>query len=279
MHAQRHARVFTSRSTWRGKYRGHLWCFRGSRPLVAFAFTPTWQAQQVAPWIHAIPPDVHIQVDDYAGYSAKVPDADGSPTTLVPPERRLGCMMHVRRRFHAAMKLGDKRAAVPMAIFRKLYEVEKNGRGMSPDDRLALRTAESIPLLDQLDVWVDEQHDKLGRTGKLTEAVRYAKQQRAFIRRCFSDGHFEIDNGAVERAIRKPAVGRRNFLFTGSAKAGRRLAGAYSLVQTCRALGIPTRDYLVDVLDKLQGGWPMRRLVELLPHNGATARGLLPATA
>ncbi|MCH9687220.1 MAG: transposase domain-containing protein [Deltaproteobacteria bacterium] len=44
-------------------------------------------------------------------------------------------------------------------------------------------------------------------------------------------------------------------------------------------MGIPTRDYLVDVLDKLQGGWPMRRLVELLPHNWAAARGLLPATA
>ena len=77
---------------------------------------------------------------------------------------------------------------------------------------------------------------------------------------------FEIDNGEAERTLRKPAIGRKNFLFTGSAPAGQRLAGAYSLVQSCRALNIPTRDYLIDVITKLEAGWPARRLTDLLPH-------------
>ena len=120
--------------------------------------------------------------------------------------------------------------------------------------------------LDSFDAWVDTQAKTLGKTGKLVEAVRYAKQQRPFVRRCFSDGRFEIDNGEAERTLRKPAIGRKNFLFTGSAPAGQRLAGAYSLVQSCRALNIPTRDYLIDVIAKLEAGWPARRLTDLLPH-------------
>jgi hypothetical protein len=42
----------------------------------------------------------------------------------------------------------------------------------------------------------------------------------------------------------------------------------------CRLLGISTRDYLIDVIEKLEGGWPMRKLSELLPHNWAATRGL-----
>ena len=257
-----------------GKYRGHFWCFRGSRRRVAFMFTRTWEAEEIAPWIRAIAPHAFIQVDDYGGYSSFIEDVDGKKKELVPPARRLGCMMHVRRRFHAAWKLGDKRAAVPLELIRKIYEVEKKAKGLCAEERLALRLEHSVPLLDELDAWVDAHDGPLGRTGKLTEAVRYAKQQRSFIRRCFTDGRFEIDNGAVERAIREPAIGRKNFLFTGSEAAARRLAGAYSLVMTCRALGISTRDYLIDVIEKLEGGWPMRKLSELLPHNWAAARGL-----
>ena len=191
-----------------GKYRGHLWCFRGSRDLVAYAFTQTWKASEIEPWIHAIPPDVHIQVDDYKGYLANSEYLDGTVGPLVPPHRRLGCMMHVRRRFHEALKLGDKRAGFAVEVIRRLYEIEAGQRDSTPEQRLAARTEHSLPLLTTFDHWIDEQEAKLGNSGKLAEAVGYAKQQREFIWRCFTDGHFEIDNGRVERAIREPAIGR-----------------------------------------------------------------------
>ena len=71
-----------------------------------------------------------------------------------------------------------------------------------------------------------------------------------------------------------------NFLFTGSAEAARRLAGAHTLVQCCRALAISTREYLIDIIDKLERGWPLRRLNELRPDHWARARRPLPlATA
>jgi len=113
---------------------------------------------------------------------------------------------------------------------------------------------------------------KLGSSSALAKAVRNSNHQRPFIRRCFTDGRFEIDNGHTERQIGKPAVGRRNYFSTGSAQAAERLAAAYTLVQSCRATGISTREYLIDIILKLESNWPMRRLSELLPHHWAEAR-------
>lgn len=255
-----------------GKYRGHLWCFKASSGLVAYQFTPSWKPDEIAPWFHAIGEWTHIQVDDYKGYNTSILDEDGNLTQLVPSARRLGCMMHVRRRFHEALQAGDKRAAQPVKWVQEIYKIEERAKSLSPDERYELRQQHSIPILERFDEWVDEHKPKLGKTSKLARAVHYAQQQRPFIRRCFSDGRFEIDNGAVERAIREPAIGRKNFLFTGSADAAQRLAGAYTLVQTCRALGLSTRDYLIDVITRLEAGWPARRLTELLPHRWSALR-------
>ena len=89
--------------------------------------------------------------------------------------------------------------------------------------------------------------------------------RRVFIRRYFTDWRFEIDNGLVERSLRPACIGRRNFLFTGSADAGARLADACSLIQSCRDVGINPCEYLTDVIRKLQDKWPMRRIRELVP--------------
>jgi len=86
-----------------GKYRGHLWCFRARSGLIAYEFTKSWRAEEIAPWFHAIGEQTHVQVDDYKGYSKRFMN-DGQLVQVVPDERRLGCMMHVRRRFYAAFK-------------------------------------------------------------------------------------------------------------------------------------------------------------------------------
>jgi transposase len=259
----------------RGRYLGHLWCFASPRKLIAYLFTQSWSAEEIAPYLGAI--DGFIQCDDYKGYGSRIILPDKSTRVLVPPERRLGCMMHVRRRFHDALQLGDKRAAEPIAFIRELYAIEAQAKAAQMDAaaRLALRTDQSLPWLDKLEAWVDVQQRMLLPKERLGEACGYAHAQHVFVRRCFSDGRFEIDNGLVERAIREPAIGRRNFHFTGSEQAAERLAAAYTLVQSCRALGISTRDYLIDVLTKIEAGWPLRRIAELVPDRWALERGLL----
>jgi transposase len=256
----------------RGIQRGHLWCFVGSGGRVGFTFTETWEAKDIEPWISAI--DGFIQCDDYKGYGATFVGDDETPHVLVPPKRRLGCMMHVRRRFHAAYLGRHLGAAIPLGIIKDIYHVEGEAKdaGLGAQERLLLRQQKSLPLLAQLDTWVNENSPKLLPKSPLGGAAHYAKEQRPFVHRCFTDGRFEIDNGRVEREIREPAIGRKNFLFAGSAAGASRLACAYTVVQSARRTGIPVREYLVDILGRLERGWPAKQLTDLLPDRWAAAQ-------
>ena len=263
------------KSSRHGLFRGHFWCFVGTDGSVggpersAYGYTPSWDASEITEWFSAI--DGFIQVDGYAGYSREVEDDDGQTRVAVPDERRLGCGMHVRSKFHQAHLAKDRRAAIPLKHFIDLYAIEEDckARGLDADARGDERRRRSLPLLDQLDDWVDTLHPKLLPKSPLRRATTYAINQREFFRRCFEDGRFDIDNGRTERRIRLYAVARRNFLFTGSVRGGQRLAAVFTLVDNCLALGIQPYVYLVDVIRKLESGWPLRRLSELTTHQWA----------
>ncbi len=78
-----------------------------------------------------------------------------------------------------------------------------------------------------------------------------------------------IDNGEPERHLRRVALGRKNFLFAGSDKGAERIAVACTVLGTCHKNGVDPLAYLTDVITKLQAGWPVARLDELLPYNWA----------
>jgi hypothetical protein len=94
---------------------------------------------------------------------------------------------------------------------------------------------------------------------------------RDILRVVEKDGALELDNGDVERVIRGPAIGRRNWLFAGSDAGGERAAVILSVIETAARAGIDLRAYVHDVLVKLSAGWPKSRLDELLPENWTPA--------
>jgi transposase len=257
--------------------RGHLWCFVGTGGLVAFEFTETWEADQVAPWINAI--DGFIQCDDYKGYSAIMSDVDGGEHPLVPPDRRLGCWMHIRRPFHQAFKAGEKQAIIGLNHIRELYKIEDEAKakGLSHEERGLLRAVKSVPIAEAFFAWAEERKKNALPTSYVGKAAGYAIAQKEFALRCLTDGRFELDTGRVERQIREPVVGRKNYLHSGSADAARLLAGAYTLVCSCRNLGINTREYLIDIMTKLRAGFPLRDINQLRPDVWAANRMNLTA--
>lgn len=247
--------------------RGHMWCYVGygdDARLAAFDYTPTWERDGPRAFLR----DFRgiLQGDGYKGFHKVLSDAGGNP--IVSDDRRLGCCMHVRRKFEAALDAGDKRGAVALAFFQKLYRIEKLCKqgGLNHADRRLRRTNESLPVLEEFYAWVHDLHPKLVPGDKLHAATRYAVNQEAFVRRCFESGRYEIDNGEVERQLRRIALGRNNWLFAGSDAAAARLATIFTVLASAHIHELDPQAYLTDVIDKLQNGWPKHRLDELLPH-------------
>ena len=77
-------------------------------------------------------------------------------------------------------------------------------------------------------------------------------------------GHLPIDNNPVENVIRLIALGKKNWLFTGSERAGQRAAAIQTLLGTAKLNGLDPAGWLRDTLEKLPT-WPNSRIDELLP--------------
>ena len=102
-------------------------------------------------------------------------------------------------------------------------------------------------------------------------AIRYAENQWDELGVFLDDPLVPLDNNGSERALRRVALGRKNYLFVYHGDAGSSIAGLYSLVATCEARGVNPFDYLGDVLTRVQDH-PMRAIDELLPGAWAAAR-------
>ena len=142
---------------------------------------------------------------------------------------------------------------------------------MSPEARLALRQAKSVPVMAALKTRLIEIRQQIDPGSKLAQACDYALKQWNRLEEYLRDGQIEIDNNWCEGAIRPLALGRKNWLHVGSAEAGPNIAAIASIVETCRRLDINLRDYLKDVLPKL-GEWPANRVGELTPTAWKIAR-------
>jgi transposase len=254
--------------------RGHLWCLVGydddRQRTIVFRYAPDWSAAEAKIIFNRF--QGTLQGDGYGGFDhmGQPPDTGGAPP--IPDDRRLGCGMHVRRKFEAAWKAKDARGAVALIFFRKLYAIEGEIADADVDERLRARQERSLPIVDDLYQWIGKTGPTLVPGTLLAKAITYAKNQERRWRRCFDDGRYFIDNGEPERQIRFVATGRKNFLFAGSDAGARRLAVGYTLVANCRVLGLNPQEYLQDVIEKLADGWLMARIGELTPAAWKRAR-------
>lgn len=250
----------------KGVKRGHIWAFVGDGRYVCFHYASDWKPQHPARLLLGY--SGYVQGDGYAGYSTSL----GTPeeeVVLVAPDRRLGCGMHIRRKWEVALETGDARGAVGLAFFRRLYKLEEEYRehGLDFHERGLKRRELSLPIVQDLYRWVDEIRPQAVPGTPIYKAITYATNQRAYFERCFEDGRFEIDNGAVERELRRIRIGEKNYLFAGSDAGAKRIADVCTVLATCRLHGVDPQAYLTDVIRKIQNGWPRARLHELMPES------------
>ena len=178
----------------------------------------------------------------------------------------IGCLAHARRKFfdlHRANK--SQIAGFALEQFAKVYDIEREVKDLSTDQRRSIRQQHIKPVLDALHQWMTQQRPQLPHSSATARALDYSLRRWTALMRFVDDGQLPVDNNWIENQIRPIAIGRANWLFAGSLRAGKHAAGVMSLVQSARMNGHDPYAYLKDVLTRL----PAHRaslVEELLPH-------------
>jgi transposase len=165
---------------------------------------------------------------------------------------RVGCWAHARRKFVDAVKVNPKDAQAIAMVTRMdaLFLVDRHAREqqLSVEERLALRREHGAS-------WAQEIYDECVKLrgsalpkSALGQAVSYTLNQWPRLRRCFDYAEVELSNNLAENSMRPVALGRKNWLHVGSAQSGPKVAAILSVVESCRRLRIPVRQYLLAVL-------------------------------
>lgn len=204
-------------------------------------------------------------------------DASFARTKLI----ECGCNMHARRYFVKALDAGDRRAALPIAAYKKLYEIERDlrDRELGPDDVLAERQTRSKPIWNELVAWctVHKKHET--PSSRLGVALRYFTNHQVALGRFLDYGYVPMDNGIVERLHVRTALTRKNYLFAGSDAGAERAAIAYTILGSCRLAGVEPLEYLRDVLPRMTRKVRLLDLPSLLPSHWAAARAAAQTAA
>src|SRR4029077_4851231 len=174
-----------------------------------------------------------------------------------------GCWMHARRYFFEARHLDPLRAGIALARIRELYALERRLTGLREgewrelplleveDMIAAARQEHSVPILNELHNWLEQEAPKLLPKHPRREAMDYALNHWTAFFRYTTDGALDIDNGASERTLRPLTLGRKNWLFCGSERGAEAAAIHFSLTASCHRHGLDTFVYFRELLTEL----------------------------
>jgi transposase len=216
-----------------------------------------------------------LQSDGYGAY-----DRVGGPAMV-----HAGCWAHARRKFFEAVKLNpkDQTAIGIVAQMDQLFAIDAQARAqkLTQSDRHLLREQKARPLLEQIKGAIEATRVQALPSSALAKGCNYTLTLWSRLTRFLDYPQLELSNNLAENAIRPVALGRKNWIHIGSKEAGPRVAAIVSIVETCRRLNIPIRDYLSSVLPGLADR-PISQTPELTPTawgNRNRSSTLLPSTA
>ena len=207
--------------------------------------------------------------DDYSGYKALFDAREGNDPRVI----EAGCMAHARRKFHDLhANNGSLIAADALTLIGELYKIEREVEGLDDNARQRIRNDRGKPAADRLRQWLILHRQKVPDGTATAKAIDYSLKRWVALTRYLDDPRLPIDNNRVENCIRPIAIGRSNWLFAGSLRAGKRAAAVMSLIQSARMNGLDPYVYLKDILERLPTQ-PNSRIEELLPHRWKATPG------
>jgi transposase len=225
--------------------RAYLWAYRSNvletgPPIVVFDYQMSRAGQHARDFLSGW--QGHLMVDDFSGYKA----------LFAQGVTELGCLAHARRKFfdlHAAS--GSPIALEALNRIAALYAIEAQGKGMDGAARTHLRQNEALPLLQSFHDWLLKTRVTVANGGGTAKAIDYSLKRWTALSLYATDGRLPIDNNPVENVIRPIAIGKKNWLFVGSERAGQRAAAIQSLLATAKLNGLDPAAWLRETLERL----------------------------
>jgi transposase len=227
-----------------------------AHPYVCFSFASRKNEENVRRIVASY--EGYLQSDAYICYEL-ITAASGDRIVAV------GCWAHARRKFEPLIQAGPHpQATWILGEIQKLYDVEDRAREMTDDERLALRQAESRPIVTGIRAWLDERDRVELPKSPLREGVNYLRNRWEAFERFLENGAIPIDNNRTEAMIKGPVMGKKAWLFFGNENAGETAATLYTLTMTCKRHAIDVQAYLTDVFRRIRTATPAE-LESLLP--------------
>ena len=181
----------------------------------------------------------------------------------------VGCLAHARRYWFKALETDGERARRGLTFIQALFMLEREYATAPPEEKLRRRQKDAKPILEAFFRFCDEEALNVVDETPIAKAIGYARNQRAALSRFLDDGRLPIHNNWSENALRREALGRKNWLFLGSDEGGAVNATFVSLLASCQLHGIEPLGYLRDLLCLLPS-WPVHRVLELSPSSWKT---------
>lgn len=248
---------------------GRIWTYVGdeANPYVVYDYTP--DRTRAGPQRFLAEYKGYLQADAYGGYDGIY--VRGEVTEVA-------CWAHARRKFFDAKETDGRRAAEMLELVRRLYAVEDEAKALDPDARRALRQERSVPVLGQIRAWLDAEVQLVLPRSPMAQAIQYTLNQWDALCRYVEQGYLNIDNNAAERALKRVAIGRKNWLFAGHDEAGASHARLYTLIASAERHGVDPQKYLTSVLAKI-GQTKLSEVDQFLPDQWKAEDAAEPVTA
>jgi transposase len=244
----------------------YMWIFRRGDPektVLIYQYHPSRSGDVAREFLRDF--EGYVQTDGYKGYDF----LDNNKNV-----RHIGCLAHARRKFMDVVKAQGKNrkagsADVALSYIKKLYMLEREARkqSYSIEQIHQMRQEKSRPIMDNFLKWLQKKSGTTPPKGLLGKAISYTLKQWDRLIGYLEDGRLSPDNNMAENSIRPFVIGRKNWIFSGTAKGAEASALLYSLIETAKVNGLEPYAYLRYVFEQIPIAATLEDYERLLPWN------------
>jgi len=191
--------------------------------------------------------------DVFSGYAKAVRQANEYRRRMeMPVIQNIYCNAHARRKFKESEKFPEE-AKYFIDQYEKIYRLERIARGRPPDRVLRVRRL-MIKLFEDMKTRAIANIAGYSSKSSIGKAMSYFLKNYIGFTEFLKNPDLPIDNNPQERLLRNPVIGRKTWYGTHSERGAKTAAIIFTLVESCKLVGINPREYFKKLVEDLHRG-------------------------